>query len=92
LYDGVHLEVDADGDIVIPTVVGEVPEPDVAEEDEPLQDVAGNDPDDSSSSEDNSSEEEDENGDEDEDDEDVNIEGLEDNNSGIAKNGNINDN
>jgi hypothetical protein len=77
LYDGVLLEVNADGDIVIPPVVGEAPKLDVAEEDEPIQDATGNDPDDSSSSEDSSSEEEDENEDEDEDDEDVDIEGLE---------------
>jgi hypothetical protein len=32
LYDGVLLEVDADGDIVIPLVVGEAPEPDAVEE------------------------------------------------------------
>jgi hypothetical protein len=60
LYDGVLLEVDADGDIVIPPVAGEAPEPDVVEEEEPVQDVAGNDlddsGDDSSSSEDCSSE------------------------------------
>jgi hypothetical protein len=75
LYDGVLLEVDADGDIVIPLVVGAEPEPDAVEEEEPAEDVAGNDPDDSgddsSSSGDNSSEEEDENEDEDEEDEDV---------------------
>jgi hypothetical protein len=96
LYNGVLLEVDADRDIVIPLVVGEAPELDVAEEEEPVQDVAGNDlddsGDDSSSSEDSSSEEEDENEDEDEDDEDVDIEGLEDGNSVIANNGNNNDN
>jgi hypothetical protein len=82
LYDGVLLEVDEDGDIVIPPVVGEVPEPEADEEEEPVQDVAGNDPDDSgndsSSSEDNSSEEDDENEDEGEEEEDVDIEGLED--------------
>jgi hypothetical protein len=87
LYDGVFLEVDADGDIVIPPEVEAVPEPDAIEE-EPVQDVAGNDPDDSgddsSSSEDSSSEEEDENEDEDEEDEDVDIEGLEDDNSAVA--------
>jgi hypothetical protein len=92
LYDGVLLEVDTDGDIVIPPVVGEAPEPDVAEEEEHVQDAAGNDPDDSSSSEDSSSEEEDKNEDEDEDDEDVDIEGLKDDNSVIANNGNNNDN
>jgi hypothetical protein len=92
LYDGVLLEVDVDGDIVIPPVVGEAPEPDVAEEEEPVQDATGNDPDDSSGSEDSSSEEEDENEDEDEDEEDVDIEGLEDDNSVIANNGNNNDN
>jgi hypothetical protein len=32
LYDGVLLEVYADGDIVIPLVVGEAPEPDAVEE------------------------------------------------------------
>jgi hypothetical protein len=88
LYDGVFLEVDADGDIVIPPVVEAVPEPDAAEEEELVQDAAGNDPDDSgddsSSSEDSSSEEEDENEDEDEEDEDVDIEGLEDDNSAVA--------
>jgi hypothetical protein len=91
LYDGALLEVDADGDIVIPPAVGEAPEPDVADEDEPVQDAAGYNPDDSeddsSSSEDNSSEEEDD----DEEDEDV-IEGMEDDNSVIANNGNNNDN
>jgi hypothetical protein len=96
LYDGVLLEVDADGDIVIPLVVGEAPEPDAVEEKEPVKDAAGNDPDDSgddsSSSEDSSSEEEDENEDEDEEDEDVDIEGLEDDNSVEANNGNNNDN
>jgi hypothetical protein len=96
LYDGILLEVDADRDIVIPPVVGEAPKPDVAEEEEPVQCVAGNDRDDSgddsSSREDSSSEEEDENEDEDEDDEDVDIEGLEDDNSVIANNGNNNDN
>jgi hypothetical protein len=93
LYDGVLLEVDADGDIVIPPVVEAVPEPDVVEEEEPAQDAAGNDPDDSgddsSSSEDNSSDEEDENEDENEEDEDVDIEGLEDDNSAVAKMGTI---
>jgi hypothetical protein len=61
LYDGALLEVDEDRDIVIPPAIGEVLEPDVAEEDEPIQDAGGNDPgdseDDSSSSEDCSSEE-----------------------------------
>jgi hypothetical protein len=61
LYDGVLLEVDADGDIVIPLVVEAVPEPDAVEEEEPAQDAAGNDlddsGDDSSSSEDSSIEE-----------------------------------
>jgi hypothetical protein len=46
LYDGVFLEVDADGDIVIPPEVEAMPEPDAIEE-EPVQDAAGNDPDDS---------------------------------------------
>jgi hypothetical protein len=96
MYDGVLLEVDADEDIVIPPVVEAAPEPDAVEEEEPVQDVAGNDPDDSgdgsSSSEDSSSEEEDENEDEDEDDEDVDIEGLEDDNSAVANDGNNNDN
>jgi hypothetical protein len=92
LYDGVLLEVNAEGDIVIPPVVGEALEPDDAEEDEPVQDAASNDPDDSSSSEDNSSEEENENEDEDEDEEDVDIEGLEDDNSVIANNENNNGN
>jgi hypothetical protein len=91
LYDGVLLEVDADGDIVIPPVAGEAPEPDVVEEEEPVQDVAGNDlddsGDDSSISEDCSSEEEDGN-----EDEDVDIEGLEDDNSVVANNGNNNNN
>jgi hypothetical protein len=94
LYDGVFLEVDADGDIVIPPVVEAVPEPDVVEEEELEQDAAGNDPDDSgddsSSSEDSSSEEEDENEDEGEE-EDVDIEGLEDDNSAVA-NGEDNNN
>jgi hypothetical protein len=94
LYDWVFLEVDADGDIVIPPEVEAVPEPDAIEE-EPVQDAAGNDPvdsgDDSSSSEDSSSEEEDENEDEDEEDEDVDIEGLEDDNSTVA-NGEDNNN
>jgi hypothetical protein len=92
LYDRALLEVDADGDIVIPPAVGEAPGPDVADEDEPLQDAAGNDPDDSGdysrSSKESSSEEEDD----DEEDEDVDIEGMEDNNSVIANNGNNNDN
>jgi hypothetical protein len=80
LYDGVFLEVDADGDIVIPPVVEAVPDPNVVEEEELEQDAAGNDPDDSeddsSSSEDSSSEEDDENEDEGEEEEDVDIEGL----------------
>jgi hypothetical protein len=80
LYDGVLLEVDADGDIVIPPVVEAAPEPDAVEEEEPTQDAACNDPDDSgddsSSSVDNSSEEEDENEDEEEEDEDIDTEGL----------------
>jgi hypothetical protein len=42
LYNGVLLEVDADGDIVIPLVVGEVPEAGDTVEDEPIQDAAGN--------------------------------------------------
>jgi hypothetical protein len=96
LYDGVLLEVDVDGDIVIPPVVEAAPEPDAVEEEEPVQDATGNDPDDSgddsSSSEDNSSKEEDENEDEDEEDEDVHIEGLEDDNSAVAYDGNKNDN
>jgi hypothetical protein len=53
-------------------VVEAAPEPDVVEEEEPAQDAAGIDPndsgDDSSSSEDSSSEEDDENEDEDEED------------------------
>jgi hypothetical protein len=36
LYDEVLLEVDAEGDIVIPPVVGEASGPDVAEEEEPV--------------------------------------------------------
>jgi hypothetical protein len=68
LYDGVFLEFDADGDIIIPPEVEAVLEPDMVEEEELEQNAAGNDPDDSgddsSSSEDSSSEEEDENGDE----------------------------
>jgi hypothetical protein len=92
LYDGALLEVDADGDIVIPSAVGEAPEPDVADEDEPVQDAAGNDPydsgDDSSCSKDNSSDEEDE----EEEDEDIDIEGMEDDNSVVANNENNNDN
>jgi hypothetical protein len=95
LYDGVFLEVDADGDIVIPLVVEAAREPDAVEEEEPVQDAAGNDPDDSgddsSSSEDSSSEEEDGNEDEDEEDEDVDIEGLEDDNNVVA-NGEDNNN
>jgi hypothetical protein len=81
---------------VIPPVVEEAPEPDAVEEEEPVQDAVGNDPndsgDDSSSSEDNSSEEEDENEDGDEEDEDVDIEGLEDDNNMVANDGNNNDN
>jgi hypothetical protein len=96
LYDGVLLEVDADGDIVIPPVVEAAPEPDVVEEEEPVHDAAGNVPDDSgddsSSSKDSSSEEEDENAEEDEEDEDVDIEGLEDDNSVVANDENNNDN
>jgi hypothetical protein len=76
-------------------VVEAAPEPDAVEE-ETVQDAAGNDPDDSgddsSSSEDNFSKEEDENEDEDEKDEDGDIEGLEDDNSAIANDGNNNDN
>jgi hypothetical protein len=93
LYDGVFLEVDADGDIVIPPVVEAMPEPDAVEE-EHVQDVVGNDPDDSgddSSSSEDSSSEEDENEDADEEDEDVDIEGLEDDNSAVA-NGEDNNN
>jgi hypothetical protein len=90
LYDGVLLEVDADGDIVIPPVVEAVPEPNAVEEEEPVQDVAGNDlddsGDDSSSNEDISSEEEDGN-----EDEDVDIEGLENDNNAVA-NGEDNNN
>jgi hypothetical protein len=96
LYDRVLLEVDTNGDILIPPVDGEAPVANDTEEDEPVQDAAGNDPDDfgddSSSSEDSSSGEEDENEDENEEDEDVDIEGLEDDNSAIANNGNNNDN
>jgi hypothetical protein len=88
LYDGALLEVDADGDIVIPPAVEEALEPDVADEDEHVQDAAGNDlddsGDDSSSSEDSSSEEE--------EDEDVDIEGMENDNSVVANNGSNNDN
>jgi ribonuclease E len=95
LYDGVFLEVDADGDIVIPLVVEATREPDDVEEEEPVQDAAGNDlddsGDDSSRSEDSSSEEEDGNEDEDEEDEDVDIEGLDDDNSAVA-NGEDNNN
>jgi hypothetical protein len=90
------LEVDADRDIVIPPVAEAAPEPDAAEEEEPVQDIAGNDPDDlgddSSSNEDSSSEEEDGNEDEDEEDEDVDIEGLEDDNSAVANEGDNNNN
>jgi hypothetical protein len=75
-------------------VVEAVPQPDAVEE-EPVQNAAGNDSDDSgddsSSSEDSSSEEEDENEDEDEEDENVDIEGLEDDNSAVA-NGEDNNN
>jgi hypothetical protein len=96
LYVGVLLEVDVDGDIVIPPVVEVVPEPRAIEEEEPAQDAAGNDPDDlgddSSSSEDNSCEEEDESEEEDEEDADVDIEGLEDDNSTVANDGDNNNN
>jgi hypothetical protein len=96
LYNRALLVVDADGDFVIPPAVEEAQEPDVANEDEPVQDAAGNDPydfgDDSSSSEDSSSEEEDNNGDDDEEDEDVDIEGMENDNSVVANNRNNNDN
>jgi hypothetical protein len=92
LYNRALLEVDADGDIVIPPTVKEAPEPDVADEDGLVQDAAGNDPDDSGddsrSSEDSSSEEEDD----DEEDEGVDIEEMEDDNSVVANNGNKNDN
>jgi hypothetical protein len=95
LYDGVFLEVDADGDIVIPPEVEAVPEPYVVEEEELEQNAVGNDlddsGDDSSSSEDSSSEEEDENEDEGEEEEDVDIEGLEDDNSAVG-NGEDNNN
>jgi hypothetical protein len=96
LFDGALLEVDADGDIMIPPAVKEAPEPDDVDEDEPIQDAADNDlddsVDDSSSSEDRSSEEEDKNVDDDEEDEDVYIEGMEGDNSMVANNGNNNDN
>jgi hypothetical protein len=63
-------------------VVEAAPASDAVEEEDHVQDAAGNDPndsgDDSSSSEDSSSEEKDENEDENEEDEDVDIEGLED--------------
>jgi hypothetical protein len=36
LYDEVLLEVDADGDIVIPPVVEAASQPDVVEEEEPV--------------------------------------------------------
>jgi hypothetical protein len=89
------LEVDADGDIIIPPEVEAVPEPGVVEEEELEQNAAGNDPDDSgddsSSSEDSSSEEEDENEDEGEEEEDVDIEGLEDDNNAVG-NGEDNNN
>jgi hypothetical protein len=90
--------VDADGDIVIQPVVNAAPAPDAVEEEESVQDAAGNDPDDSgddsSSSEDSSSEEEDETEDEDEDeeDEDADIEGFEDDNNAVANNRDNNDN
>jgi hypothetical protein len=92
LFDGALLEVDADGDIVIPLAVEEAPKPDAVDEDEPVLDnAAGNDlddsGDDSSSSEDSSSEEEDGNGYDDEEDEDVDIKGMEDDNSVVANNG-----
>jgi hypothetical protein len=90
LYDGVFLEVDADGDIIIPPEVEAVPETDVVEEEELEQNAAGNDPDDSeddsSSSEDSSSEEEDENEDGGEEEEEVDIEGLQDDNSAVGHN------
>jgi hypothetical protein len=95
LYDGIFLEVDADGDIIIPPEVEAVPEPDVVEEEELEQNAAGNDPDDSgddsSSSEDSSSEEDDENEDESEE-EDVDIEGLEDDNNAVGNGEDNNDN
>jgi hypothetical protein len=47
LYDGVFLEVNADGDIIFPSEVEAVPEPDVVEGEELEQNAAGNDPDDS---------------------------------------------
>jgi hypothetical protein len=81
---------------VIPPVVEAAPEPDAVEEEEPVQDAAGNDPDDSgddfSSSEDSSSEEEDGNEDEDEEDENVDIEGLEDDNNTVANDEDNNNN
>jgi hypothetical protein len=97
LFDGALLEVDADGDIVIPPAVEEAPKPDAANEDMHVSDAADNDPedsgDDSSSSEDSSSEEEEGNVDDDDDeDEDVDIKGMEDGNSVVANNGNNNDN
>jgi hypothetical protein len=93
---GVLLEVDVDGDIVIPPAIESVPEPDAVEEEGPAQDAASNDPDDSgddsSSSKDTSSEEEDENEDEDEEEEDVDVEVLEDDNSAVANDGDNNNN
>jgi hypothetical protein len=84
LYDGALLEVDADGDIVIPPTVEDAPEPEAANEDVTMPDAADNDlddsGDDSSSSEDGSSGEEDGNGYDNEEDEDVDIEGMEDDN------------
>jgi hypothetical protein len=98
LYDGVFLEVNADGDIIFPLEVEAVPEPDVVEGEELEQNAAGNDPDDSgdnsSSSEDSSSEEDDKNEDEseEEEEEDVDIEGLEDENSAMGNGEDNNDN
>jgi hypothetical protein len=78
LYDGVFLEVNADGDIIFPPEVEAVPEPEVVGGEELEQNAAGDDPDDSgddsSSSEDSSSEEDEENEDEsEEEEEDVDI-------------------
>jgi hypothetical protein len=95
LYDGALLEVDADGDIMIPPVVEDAPELDAANKDVPVPDAVENESDDSgydcSSSEDGSSGDEDGNG-VDEEDEDVDIEGMEDDNSVVANNGNNNNN
>jgi hypothetical protein len=108
LYDGALLEVDADGDIMIPPAANDAhptpladaaeddaPEPNAADNDVHVPDAAENEPDDSG--DDSSSDEDGSSGDEDEngdeeEDEDVDIEGMEDDNSVVANNGNNNNN